>query len=192
MARLRRKEPGPVVPIDWVDDADRWIVVPGTVLEGRRRRIKELPLRRKNCHFARDLPAGIIPFAVRAVSRLALTDRVLLFARGAVRTQRSNIKYNVAIRELEWGVGTLIILPRRVPYRETKTVWIGDSSYNVNVMEFLVLHALIGLAHPGADASRRLAMTALVLTRGWKSLSLHELPELAVESSERGPRTPRA
>lgn len=176
----KRDKKSKVVPINWIDDIDRWIVVPGTRLEGRRRRIKEVPLLKNKCFFAGDMPRGIIDFIYRAVVRLGLGDRTLFFSRGTVRSSKALIKYNVGIRELDWGVGLLVTIPRLLKCREEKTVRIEDRDYSLNVMETVVLHGLLRIAYPEKNASFHFAMAALILARGWGKLTAEHPPRVSV------------
>jgi hypothetical protein len=171
-----------VIPINWIDESDRWIVVPGTVLEKRRRRIKEVPFSKNNCSFATGVPRSIFDFIYRCVKQLKLTDRRLFFSRGMVRTSKKIYKNAVAIRELDWGVGTLIIIPRLLKYREKISLHIENTEYSFRLMEVVVLHGLLQIACPGKDAEYYSTMAALILARGWNQLELKELPTIIRKS----------
>jgi hypothetical protein len=124
------------------------------------------------------VPKGIIDFAYRAVTKLKLSDRTFIFSRGTVRNPRSRIKYNVSVRELDWGVGTLITIPRMLQYREEKTVFIGDCTYRVNVMRSIVLITLLAVAFPEKNSYFHFAMAVMILTRGWDQLRVQEPPRI--------------
>ena len=74
------KNSAKVVPLNWINEVDRWIVVPGTIKENGRLRIKEVPLCKNNCFFASGVPKSIIDFIYRAVVRLNLKDRNIFFS----------------------------------------------------------------------------------------------------------------
>jgi len=165
-----------VVPIDWTDESDRWIVAPGTVLEKGRRRIKGIACVRNNCHFAAGVPRGMYDFIYRAIVKLKMTGRTFIFSRGMVRTARTRIKHSVGITELDWAVGTLVTIPRILAYRETITLLIEGEEYTLRLMELVVLRGLLALAMPGRNAEYYPAMAALILARGWKEIEAERIP----------------
>ncbi|HOO72895.1 MAG TPA: hypothetical protein PK926_14155 [Spirochaetota bacterium] len=167
-----------VVPLDWVDESDHWILAPGTELEKRRRRIKEITHRKKNCLFAAGVPLGMHDFIYRAVKALKLDDRTLIFSRGMVRAGHSRVKYSVSIQELDWGAGTLITIPRLLKFREIITVIIENREHRLRAMELALLRGLLGLAFTGKNNEYYPAMAALVLAQGWKGLDNVDLPKI--------------
>ena len=160
-----------IIPINWVDKIDRWIVVPGTIKEQHRRRTKEIIYSKNKCYFAAGVPKSIIDFIYRAVKQLKLTDKSLIFSRGTVRTAKTLVKNAVSIRELDWGVGTLITIPRILKYREEITLQIENSEYSLRLMELTVLHGLLRIAYPGKDTKFTFNMAAHILARGWSQLN---------------------
>jgi hypothetical protein len=167
-----------IVPIDWVEESDRWILAPGTVLEKERRRIKQIVHVKNKCHFAAGVPGSIYDFIYRAVKNLNMTDRTLIFSRGMVRNSRTRLKLTVSIRELDWAVGTLITIPRLLPYREMITLEIEKKEYTLRLMELVVLRGLLALAVPGREWKYYPAMAALILARGWKELGAEKMPAI--------------
>lgn len=167
-----------VVPINWTEESSRWLVIPGTVLENRKKRIKEVKYEKVNCLFAAGVPKSIIAFIYRAVKALNLSETKLIFSRGMVRTKKDKKKYAVSVRELDWNVGTLITIPRLLKYRETITLTIDGAVFSFRLMELVVLRGLLQIARPGEETEYYPVMAALVLARGWKSLELTELPEV--------------
>ncbi len=175
---MKKKKDPKVIPINQVEERDRWIVVPGTSLEGNRRRIKEVPRGRNQCNFAAGVPKSINDFIYRTVMQLGLTDRKLIFSRGVVRSRHLKVKHAVSIKELDWDVGTLITIPRILKYGEYITLVIEGSEHTLRLMELVVLHGLLQLAYPKKNAEYYAAMAALVLARGFKHLDRENLPEV--------------
>lgn len=177
---MKKKDgkPEKIIPINRVDEQDRWIVVPGTSLEGKKRRIKEVPLIRNRCQFATGVPKSINDFIYRCVVQLRLGDHKLIFSRGVVRSRNLKVKHAVSIRELEWDVGTLITIPRVLKYREMITLNIEGIDHTLRLMELVVLHGLLQVARPGKGRDYYSAAAALVLARGFKFLDTEDFPEI--------------
>ena len=173
-----RKKLHSVVPINWLDESERWLVVPGTVLEKRKKRIKEISFEKSACHFASGVPKSITDFIYRSAKKLGLSnsENRLIFSRGMVRSGKDKKKYAVSARELDWGVGTLILIPRVLKYRETVRLSIDGKIHTLRMMELVVLGALLKIAFPGNTAEHYSDMAALIIAGGWKSLDLDELP----------------
>ncbi len=117
-------------------------------------------------------------FAYRSAKALKLEGRILIFSRGMVRTERTRLKYAVSVQELDWGVGTLITIPRLLPFRETMTVVIETREHSLRAMELALLRGLLGIACPGKSRDYYPAMAALVLARGWKELERENPPKV--------------
>ncbi len=165
-----------------MDDTERWIVIPGTIKEGRRRRIKELFLRKNNCFFARGVPKSIIDFTYRSVKKLGLTEKTLFFIRGTVRIKRGVVKNAVMIRELDWDVGTLITIPAGMRYRERLILDIDGEKSDLRLMELSLLHGLLQVACPKKSSAFYSNMAALVIARGWGQLNTNSFPDIRRES----------
>ena len=159
-----------IVPINWVDDEERWILVPPTATHARKKRTKEIVYVKGNCSFAVGVPRSIIDFIYRAVRQLNLTDRPLIFSRGTLRTSSGLLLRGVSIRELDWGVGTLITIPRVLKYRDRKTLSLGSETCEVRLMELVVLSGLLRLASPGTSSPSCAGLAARILVRGWGHL----------------------
>ena len=175
---MKKKKDPRVVAIDRVEEIDRWIVVPGTSLEGRRRRIKEVPLGRNNCHFAAGVPKSINAFIYRAVMQLNLGEKKIIFSRGVVRSRNLKVKNAVSIKELDWDVGILITIPRLLKYGEFISLAIEGSEHRLRLMELVVLHGLLQVARPGRGRDYYAGLSALVLARGYKFLDEENFPEI--------------
>ena len=159
-----------IVPINWIDDEERWILVPSNAPHPRRKRTKEIVYVKGNCSFATGVPKSIIDFIYRSVRKLRLTDRPLIFSRATVRNPSGLILKEVSIRELDWGVGTLITIPRALRYRDMTTLCVADTTYTVRLMELAVLSGLIRLALPGRSLRSCADMAARVIVHGWNQL----------------------
>lgn len=168
---------GQIVPINWIDESERWLVVPGTVLE-KRKRLKEVTYEKNNCLFASGVPKSIIDFIYRSVKSLGLSDTKLIFSRGTVRTKKEKKKHAVSVRELDWGVGTLITIPRLLKYRETIQLSIAGTHHTLRLMELVILRGLLQIARPGKKKDYYPIMAALICAHGWTSLETTDLPQV--------------
>jgi len=156
-----------IVPINWIDDEERWIPVPSNAPHPRRKRTKEIVHVKGNCSFAAGVPKSIIDFIYRSVRKLGLTDRPLIFSRATVRSSSGLILKEVSICELDWGVGTLITIPRALRYGDMITVHAAEETYTVRLMELVVLSGLIRLALPGRSLRSYTDMATRVIVQGW-------------------------
>jgi hypothetical protein len=172
------KSESKIIPLNWIDDTERWIVIPGTIKEGRRRRIKELFLRKNNCFFARGVPRSIIDFTYRSVKKLGLTEKTIFFTRGTVRIKKGVVRNSVMVRELDWDVGTLITIPAKMRYRERLILEIQNERSDLRLMEVALLHGLLQIACPKKSSAFYSNMAALVIIRGWSQFKETELPEI--------------
>lgn len=160
-----------VVPIDWIDEEERWILVPPTAAENRRRRReKEILYKKDRCLFAAGVPTSVVDFTYRAVKKLGLRDRTLIFSRGTVRTGSGLQKREVSIHELDWGVGTLITIPRQLRYGERAALEVGGVACSIRLMELAVLEGLLKLALPRRRPPFYRDAAARVIAGGWRRL----------------------
>ena len=163
-----------IVPINWVDDAERWVLVPGHTGRGMMRRTKEIRFVKGRCHFSYDVPKSIIDFTYRAVKKLGLYEQTLVFSRGTVRNSRGIVKNTVSIHELAWGVGTLITIPCVLKYGEQVQIPIDGVLYRFRLMELVVLHGLLRIAYPRKKAAFYTEMPARILAVGWSVLDTYQ------------------
>ena len=161
-----------IVPINWVDDAERWVLVPGHAGRGKVRRTKEIRFVKARCHFSYDVPKSIIDFTYRAVRKLGLSERTLIISRGTVRNSRGIVKNAASIQELAWGVGTLVTIPRVLKYGEKVQIPIDGVLHSFRLMELVVLHGLLRIAYPRKKAAFYTKMPARILAEGWSVLDI--------------------
>jgi hypothetical protein len=168
-----------VVPIDWIEKSDHWGLVPaGRETKGAKRRFRALTIRKGNCAFTRDVPRGMIEFIYRATVRLGLRKNGLAFMRGTVRRGGITLSTAVSVRELGWGMGSAVVIPRTLRFREHITLAIDGKRAGVRVMELIVLNALLHLARPGQKPDWYAALAASVMVCGWKSLERTDMPRV--------------
>ncbi len=160
-----------IVPINWIDETERWIVVPGTPNDKHRFRTKEIIFSKNRCYFTTGIPKKLIDFIYRSVRQLNLSDRTLIFSRGTVRTSKGVVGNAVSIRELDWGVGLFITIPRVLKYRDMITRTIDNSDYSLRIMELVVLHGLLQIAFPHKKADYYSHRAILILVKGWSRVS---------------------
>jgi hypothetical protein len=160
-----------IVPIDWIDREERWVLVPPSNAENRRRRReKKITLKKHRCLFTADVPKGIIDFIYRAVRQLGLADRTLIFSRGTVRHNGRQSGSSVSIRELDWGVGTLVTIPRALKYGRHTVLTVRGHPCTCRLMELTVLEGLLRLAFPHEHGSFYEDTASLILAKGWSAL----------------------
>ncbi|TAL32376.1 MAG: hypothetical protein EPN93_16300 [Spirochaetes bacterium] len=183
MERKKARKPGAVrwnvVPIDQAREADRWIVAPA---QGRNKgagRVKGFARFRGNCFFDRGIPGGLSIFIYRAVKKLGITGTALFFARGVVKKAHGGRVAGISIRELPWGTGLLITIPRGIRGTEFLDLRLADAEYKFRRIELLVLGALLRIARPADSAAKCSARAVLILARGWKAADSPLLPPVS-------------
>lgn len=169
----------PIVPLDWREPCDHWDLVPaGRETKGPRRRFRALTVRKGNCAFTRGVPRGMIDFIYRATLRLGLRERRFTFVRGTVRKGGKNLATAVAVRELGWGMGSAVVIPKSLRFGERTALVIDGEKAYIRVMEIAVLYALLRLARRDQGPEWHAAMAAAVIVRGWKSLERGDTPRV--------------
>lgn len=173
---IKKNLPG-VVPIDGYAAVEEWAYVPGRTGGNRiRSRFRTLKRSRGNCCFSNGVPAGMIDFCYRAVMKLKLREKKLLFLRGVVKKDRRILSLAVAVRELDWDTGTAIVIPRQLRYRDKNRYRIDKKEYEIRTMELVVLQGLLRLAYHRKGISWYSNRAAEIIACGWKCL---ENPEPA-------------
>ncbi|MBN1532092.1 MAG: hypothetical protein JXA20_05465 [Spirochaetes bacterium] len=167
-----------VIPLNAPEPSDRWIPIPnrsaGTL------RLKGLYRKRGNCYFAAGVPKIIISSAYRAVLRLGMRDRTIIFSRGAVKVRGVSRKDLVSVTELDWDVGTSIIIPHGLSQQTRVILQSPEETREVTMMELIVLGGLLRLPWPEKRASWYFSTAAQVLMYGWKALDTPPAAPVAV------------
>ncbi|OHD70433.1 MAG: hypothetical protein A2W19_15570 [Spirochaetes bacterium RBG_16_49_21] len=167
---------GKTVPINWIGDTEKYIVVPR--IEKRRvvKKLKRLIKVKGGCYFTQGVPHGIIDFIYRAVMKLGLRERKLLFSRGAVKNGSRPTSNMVEVCELDWDLGTSFIIPLRRRYGSTADFIINHRRYTLRIMEIIVLSGLLKLVKNDKSEKWRSAMAAAVIALGWAELDRGDPP----------------
>ncbi len=159
-----------IVPLNWIKDSSQYALIPGHERKKKVRRIKSLSRAKGKCCFTPGISKYMIDFIYRAVIKLGLREKKLLFSRGAVRKNGMTLINAVGISELDWDVGTSIRIPHRLNYNCRITLIIENRERSLRLMEVIVLSALLHIAHPGKPRSWCSDMSAAVITGGWQRL----------------------
>lgn len=158
-----------VKDIHYINPHQAWVVIPSPAGRGRRsRRIKKLFKTRGNCFFAPGVPARLMPFIYRCTVMLDLKKKRFLFSRGAVKVKGRSVKNALHVRELEWDVGTSILIPRNLKQSEDFTAIFEGETVRVNFMELLLLQALLRFDRPHKSRQWYSEKALAILVRGWK------------------------
>lgn len=158
------------VPINWIGDTERYILVPRLVRNRVVKRPKRLVKVKGNCYFTRGVAHGLIDFVYRAVIRLGLRDRKLIFSRGSVKSRGRPTSNMVEVLELDWDLGTSIIIPLKRNYRDRLDFVVAGKKHSLRLMEIMTLSGLMRLTHKDKSELWRSARAAAILARGWKEL----------------------
>ncbi|HPQ52167.1 MAG TPA: hypothetical protein PK253_02890 [Spirochaetota bacterium] len=154
-----------------VDTHERWIVVPKATPGQYRTSVRGLKQKKGNCLFDNAVPKVLIDFIFRAVVHLGVQQRTVIVVRGTVKRHGRAVRNAVSMKELPWGTGTLIVIPRRLRYRDCMVLQIDGREHEIRIMENIVLQALLRLGHPGMRREWYPDAAAVVLALGWKHLS---------------------
>lgn len=163
-----KKKNNNIIPLHAVEQSDRAAIIPGWQRGRAVPRLKELSRRRGSCWFTAGVPASLVDFIYRSSLKLGLRDRKLLFSRGGVKRGGRPVVTAVEIRELEWDVGTSVIIPRELNYRRTLRLLVDDEEYSVRLMEIIVLGGLLRLTVPSKPHAWYPAMAVSIITGGWR------------------------
>ncbi len=175
---------GKTVPIDWIGDTEKYILVPRRQKNRVVKKVKRLIKVKGSCFFTQGVPHRLIDFVYRAVIRLGLRDRKLIFSRGAVRVRNRPSANVVEVLELDWDLGTSFIIPLKRVYRSYARFAIGEATHTLRIMEIIVLSALLGLVHEGKSEKWRSAKAVAILARGWGELQVGDPPEMSRADDE--------
>lgn len=175
-----KKGGGKTVPINWIDDTEKYILVPR--LERKRvvKKVKRLIKVKGNCYFTLGVPIALIDFIYRAVVKLGLRDRKLIFSRGAVKVRRDQPTSNVVeVHDLDWDLGISFIIPRKRKYVTALKFVVDGREHSVRLMEIMVLSALLRLVRPDKSEKWRSTKAAGVIVNGWGEMERQGLPDVS-------------
>lgn len=172
------KPTGKTVPINWIGDTEKYILVPRMQRKKVVKKVKRLVKVKGSCYFTQGVPHGLIDFVYRAVIRLGLRDRKLIFSRGSVRVRNRPTSNVIEVLELDWDLGTSFIIPLKRAYRSMVRFALGDATHSVRIIEIMILSALLGLVHRDKSEKWRSAKAVAILARGWGELQAGDPPPM--------------
>ncbi len=161
---------GRTVSITWIDDTEKYILVPRLVRNRVLKKMKRLIKVKGKCFFTQGVSHGLIDFIYRAVIRLGLRDRKFVFSRGAVKTGGRPTSNMVEVLELDWDLGTSIIIPLKRNYNDRLDFTIDGKKHSLRLMEIMTLSGLLRLTHPDKSELWRSARAASIIALGWGEL----------------------
>jgi len=160
-----------IVPINRLKKTEDRIIIPGGTVnnKSRPRRIC-LKHSRGRCRFAAGIPRSLMDFLYRATLKLNLGDSALVFSRGTVKRRGKAVMNAVAVRRLDWDLGTWVMLPRSLRCSSRIRVTVDGKAAALRTLEALALGALIKIARPGKRPWWYTGMAAAVIVNGWGAL----------------------
>jgi hypothetical protein len=176
--RKMTKQSGKTVSINWINDTEKYIIVPRREKNRIVKKLKRLIKVKGSCYFTQGVPHKLIDFIYRAVIQLGLRDRKLIFSRGSVKNKYGPTRSAVEICELDWDLGTSFIIPMKRNYGAAVNLVIDDKKHSVRFMEIMVLSGLLRLKYPGKSGKWRSAMAAAIVTQGWGMLARTDPPKV--------------
>ncbi len=167
------------VPINWIGDTEKYILVPR--LERKRvvKKVKRLIKVKGACYFTQGVPYKLIDFIYRAVIKLGLRERKLIFSRGVVKARGRPTSNSVDVYELDWDLGTSIIIPLKRRYDSMQNFTVAGRTYPVRLIEIMVLSGLLRLVHGGKSENWRSAKAAAIITLGWGEMEKADPPPVS-------------
>jgi hypothetical protein len=171
------------VPIDWIGDTEKYILVPR--LERKRvvKKVKRLIKVKGACYFTQGVPYRLIDFIYRAVVKLGLRDRKFIFSRGSVRIKGRPTSNIVDVYELDWDLGTSIIIPLKRRFDSVGNFTVAGRKYPVRLIEIMVLSGLLRLVYGNRSENWRSAKAAAIITRGWGEMEKTDPPPVSPSDS---------
>ncbi len=165
-----------VIDFDWIEKLNRWILVPSCGKSGRYRRIKYLDRIKNSSCFAYEIQKTLLLFIYRAVIQLKLQNRKIIFMRAVVKNKygMNTINYG-EVHELDWDVGTLVVLPRSLRLKDIIKLTVDTKQYEICRLELLVIHCLLQIAFPDKPAKWYANMAAQIIALGFKELDANIL-----------------
>lgn len=173
---MNKKHPPKVVPINRVDKTEKYILVPRRVKSRVVKKLKRLIKVKGECYFTLGVPIALIDFIYRAVIKLGLRDRRLIFSRGVVKIRNQPTSNIVDVHELDWDLGTSFIIPMKRRYATSLDFIVDGKRHTVRLMEIMVLSALLKLVYREKSEKWRSAKAVSIIARGWASLDGKDPP----------------
>jgi hypothetical protein len=167
------------VPINWVEDTEKYILVPRIERKRVVKKVKRLIKVKGACYFTQGVPYKLIDFIYRAVVRLGLRDRKLIFSRGSVKVRGKPTSNIVDVYELDWDLGTSIIIPLKRRYDSVQDFAVDGKVYPVRLLEIMVLSGLLRLVRGDRSEQWRSARAVSIITRGWGELERPDPPPVS-------------
>jgi len=167
------------VPINWIGDTEKYILVPRLQRKRVVKKVKRLIKLKGACYFTKGVPYKLIDFIYRAVVRLGLKERKLIFSRGSVRVKGRPTSNIVDVYELDWDLGTSIIIPLKRRYDSIQNFTVAGRTYPVRLIEIMVLSGLLRLVHGDKSENWRSAKAAAIITRGWGEMAQDAPPPVS-------------
>ncbi len=167
-----------MVPINWIDESDRCVIISGYENKRKSPRLKELRNRKGSCYFTRGVSKKCVDFVYRSVKRLGFEEKKLLFSRGAVKKNGMAVLNAIEVKELDWDVGVSIKIPARLSYEMKIDLIIEGERHTLRLMEIIVLNGLLRLAMEKKSDPWYADMAAAILALGWGVLERGEPPEV--------------
>jgi hypothetical protein len=167
------------VPINWFGDTERYIVVPRIERNKVVKKLKRLIKVKGACYFTQGVPYSLIDFIYRAVVKLGLKEHRLIFSRGSVKNGNRPTLNMVEVCELDWDLGTSIIIPQKRKYGSFAEFRVNGRKGTLRIMEIAVLSGLLRLTHRHKSEKWRSAKAVAIIALGWQELGDTGLPQIA-------------
>ncbi len=166
------------VPINWIGETEKYILVPRVERGQVVKKVKRLIKVKGGCYFTSGVSHALIDFIYRAVIKLGLRDRKLIFSRGSVRHRKGPTSNCVEVWELDWDLGTSIIIPLKRNHRSSARFIIEDREYVLRIMEIIVLSGMLKLVFSDKSEKWRTRLAASIIACGWGELERADPPKI--------------
>ncbi len=176
---MKKSQTGKIVSIKRIGETEKYILVPR--LERKRvvKKVKRLIKVKGECYFTLGVPIALIDFIYRAVIKLGLRDRKLIFSRGAVKIKSQPTSNVVEVYELDWDLGTSMIIPMKRKYSTMLNFNVSGTRHAVRLMEIMVLSGLLKLIFKDKSEKWRSAKSVAIIVRGWGAMNQDNPPDIS-------------
>jgi hypothetical protein len=176
---MKKRSASKIVPINRIGDTEKYILVPRMERKRVVKKVKRLIKVKGECYFTLGVPVSLIDFIYRAVVKLGLRDRRLIFSRGSVKINNRPTSNVVEVLELDWDLGTSMIIPMKRKYATKLDFNIGGSRHTVRLMEIMVLSGLLKLIYRDKSEKWRSAKAVTIIARGWGVMDQDNPPDIS-------------